>query len=336
MTKAAHADTWPNARAGSKLVLTRMRRAVALDLHLRGPAMKTADRLHAPSVQLKNILFAVDFLPGSLQAFPFAASIARHYDGRLLLEYVDPASETGKHRKSPPAARRTQSEIEAALAGVEDGLDDIPHEVLFDRGNICSKLLATARERHMDLIVVGTHGLRGMKKFVKGSTAEQIVLLASCPVLTAGPRVDRKADFRRILCAIELSPASEHAIPYALSLAEIYNASLIFLHVNDWSSNERPADAHARTYSFIHEQLQKSGRRGAMEARSRVKVDFGPRTDLILEAATDDEADLIVMGFHNGKGIRARIAAHMPGSMTYDVIAQAPCPVLTVPLPRAA
>jgi nucleotide-binding universal stress UspA family protein len=299
--------------------------------------MTAADQLRPSSIRLKKILCAVDFLPGSLQAFPFAASIARHYDGNLLLEYVEPGDESGKHHhRPPPAPHRTRSEIEAALARVEDSLDDIPHEMLFDRGDVCSKLLATAKERRMDLIVVGTHGWRGMKKLMRGSTAEQIVVLASCPVLTAGPRVDRQADFKRILCAIELSPASECAIPYALSLADMYKASLVFLHVNDWSSNERPVDARPRTYSFVHEQIQKSGHGPAMEARSHVKVDFGPRTDLILETAADSEADLIVMGLHTGKGIRARIAAHMPGSFTYDLIAQAPCPVLTVPLLRAA
>jgi nucleotide-binding universal stress UspA family protein len=299
--------------------------------------MTATDQLRPPCIPLKKILCAVDFLPGSLQAFPFAASIARHYDGTLLLEYVAPAVEAGKHhRKSPPPPGRTQSEIDAALTGMSHILDDLPHEMLFDRGDICSKLLATAKERAVDLIVVGTHGVRGMKKLLRGSTAEQIVFLASCPVLTAGPLVDRKPDFKRILCAAELSPASEQAIPYALSLAEMYNASLVFLHVNDWGSNESPVDARPRTADFIHKQLQKSSQGAAMEARSRVKVDFGSCTELILEAAIDSEADLIVMGLHSTMGIRARISAHIPGLMTYDVIAQAPCPVLTVPLPRAA
>ena len=299
--------------------------------------MIAAAQLRPSSIRLKNILCAVDFLPGSLHAFPFAASIAKHYDGQLLLEYVEPDDESGKHhRKLPTTPRRTRSEIEAALAHVEDSLGDIPHEMLFDRGDACSKLLNTAKERQMDLIVVGTHGWRGMKKLLRGSTAEQIIVLAACPVLTAGPSVDREADFKRILCATELSPASEHAIPYALSLADRYNASLIFLHVNDWSSNEPPVDAGPRTDSFVREQLQKYGYGPAMESRSRIKVDFGPRTDLILETAADSKADIIVMGLHSENRIHASISAHMPGSMTYDLISQAPCPVLTVPLPRAA
>lgn len=298
--------------------------------------MNAASQLRTPSVRLKNILFAADLSPGSLLAFPFAASIARHYDGRMLLEYVAPDEPAGKRSAKSASAGRTKSEMETALSRARESLGDIPSETLFDHGNICSRLLATAKEREMDLIVVGTHGLRGMKKMLKGSTAEEIIFHATCPVLTAGPGVDRPPNFKRILCATELSPASEYAIPYALSLAEMYNASLVFLHVNDWSSHEPPVDAQTRTLKFVQDQLRKSSQGLSMESRSQVKVDFGPRTDLILEAATDSEADLIVMGLHAGKRFRARIVAHIPGSMTYDVIAQAPCPVLTVPLPRAA
>ena len=198
--------------------------------------------------------------------------------------------------------------------------------------------MATVSERGTDLIVVGTHGTRGMKKLLRGSTAEEIVSLASCPVLTAGPGVNRPADFRRILCAIELSAASEHAIPYALSLAQKYNASLVFLHVNDSSGDERPVDTKSRTEKFVDEQLRqsKSTCGEAVIGRSEVIVDFGPRTELILEAASVHGFDLIVMGMHPHKRVSARIAAHLPGSMAYDLIAQAPCPVLTIPSPRAA
>jgi len=299
--------------------------------------MDTVDQALQSAVQLKNVLLAMDSSPGALIAFPFAASIARHYDGRLLLEHVGPAEDAAAHRgRSQSDLNEMQSAIEAALNMTGERLDDIPHEMLFDYGNICSRLVATAKERGMDLIVVGTYGLRGVKKLIKGSTAEEIVFLARCPVLTAGPKVDRLPYFRRILFATDLSPAAKNAMPYAFSLAETYDASLVFLHVNDWSSSETPVQARPRTIEFVHEQLRQFSRAAAMEARCQVVVDYGPSSDLILEAATEHEADLIVMGRPPIHGIRARIASHLPGSTAYDVIAQAPCPVLTVPSPRAA
>ncbi len=299
--------------------------------------MSTVDQPLQSAVQLKNVLLAIDSSPGALVAFPFAASIARHYAGSLLLEHVGPAEDAASHRcRSQSELDEMQSAIEAALNRTGERLDGIPHEMLFDHGDICSRLLATAKERGMNLIVVGTYGLRGMKKLLKGSTAEQIVFLATCPVLTAGPNVDRRAHFKRILCATDFSQAARNTIPYAVSLADVYNASLVFLHVNDWGSNERPVDAGPKTFKFVHDELCRTSQGAAMEARCQVIVDFGPSSSLILEAATDREADLIIMGRPAVNRLRARIASHLPGSTAYDVIAQAPCPVLSIPLPHAS
>ena len=299
--------------------------------------MSTAEQLRVPVIQLKSILFAIDFTPGSLHAFPFAISLARHYAAGLLLEHVMPNEGTLPLSETPAVIRhRMQAEIETALVRSHESLNGIAHEIHFDRGNISSRLLATARERHTDLVILGTSGLRGMKKLLKGSTAEEIVFLATCPVLTVGPNVDRRPDFRRILCATDFSPAARKAIPYAISLAEIYNASLLFLHVNDWNSKEPPIAARPRTHEFVREELHRSIHGAAVESRSQIVVDFGPSTDLIVEVAADREADLIVIGRPAVNGIKARIASRLPGSTAYDVISQAPCPVLTVPLRHAA
>jgi len=292
--------------------------------------------LEQSAIQLNSILFAIDFTPGCLHAFPFAVSIARHYAGRLLLEHVMPGAGDRGLRHQSVTLHQLQSEMEAALAHVSVSLEGIAHEIHFDHGNISSKLLETAKQRHTDLMVVGTNGRRGVSKLWKGSTAEEIVFLATCPVLTAGPNVDRRPEFRRILCATDFSAAAKNAIPYALSLAEKYDASLAFLHVNDWSSTETPVQARPKTFEFVHEQLGRSLQGTAFESRCQVFVEFGPSSELILEAATDREADLIVMGRPAVSSIKARIASHLPGSTAYDVIAQAPCPVLSVPLRHAA
>lgn len=293
--------------------------------------MSTAEQLWSPYIRLKNILFAMDFSPGSMLAFPFAASIARHYDGKIFLAHVVSADDYSAFA-SKAALSQMEAELEEALTSPLGNLHDIPHELFFDHGGIRSRLLAAARRCEVDLIVIGTHGWRGVKKLLKGSTAKEIASLSARAVLTIGPRVVRRSDFKRILYATDFSAAAAHALPYALSLAHTYNASLFFLHVNDWSSKELPVDARPRTLEFVRDQLRRSGYGKEMEERSEVMVDFGPRTDLILEVANDREADLIIMGLHASGGIRTRIAAHLPGSTAYDVTSQAPCPVLTVPL----
>jgi len=292
--------------------------------------MSTAEQLYFAPISLKRILFAMDFSPGSLLAFPYAVSIAKHYGAKIFVAHITPAED---YDVVPDAsqAESFEASMEENLSGPMGKLRDIPHELVFDHGSICSKLLATAENRGVDLIVLGTHGWQGLKKLLKGSTAEEISCLASRPVLMAGPNVSRTSEFRRILYATDFSPASQHALPVAFSLTGAYKACLFFLHVNDWDSGEPPSKASERTYNFFREQSRFYGYDDSIRNRSQVIVDFGPRSDLILAHAHHHNADLIVMGIHTNKGVKARIAAHLPGSLTYNVTSQASCPVLAVP-----
>ncbi len=293
--------------------------------------MSAAEQLWIYPIRFKNILFAMDFSPHSLLAFPFAASIATRFGGKIFLAHVVSARD---YSSIPPGSQavltKMQAEMEEALTSPFGALHDIPHELLLDQGTVSSSLLGEVEKRKIDLIVIGTHGWRGLKKFLKGSTAEEISSLSTRPVLTVGPNASRTSDFKRILYATDFSVPAAQAMPFALSIADAYHASLLFLHVNDWNSKELPVDAQPKTFAFVREQLCKFGYGKEMEKRSEVLVEFGPPTDLILEAATNREADLIVMGLHSRTGIKNRIAARLPGATSYDVISQSPCPVLTV------
>jgi nucleotide-binding universal stress UspA family protein len=295
--------------------------------------MGVAGEIRNISVPLGNILFAMDFTPCSLRAYPYAADIALHYGGKVLVVHIVPSDEVD----SMPSAEQIRLDklLEAAAeAGLEGSLERIrkvPHEVLIDHGDICAKLLGTADKCKIDLVVIGTHGWRGFKKLLKGSTAEIISCLATRPVLTAGPRVSRLVGFRRILYTTDLLHAAAHALRYALSLADEYEAELLFLHVNNDYSREPPVEASSRTFEFLRKHVSEYSAMRVPD-RSNVIVDFGPTADLILEHAAKRDVDLIVMGLHHHDGLKARIGAHLPGSMAYEVASQALCPVLTVPL----
>jgi len=274
----------------------------------------------------------MDFSPGSLLAFPFAANIADRYGGKVVVAHVVPEEdyEAAQHEA---IIRKLQASMEEGLSGSPvQSLSDIQHEILFDHGSIRSRLLAAADRCKVDLIVLGTHGWHGMKKLLKGSTAEQIACIATKPVLTVGPQVSRQFDFRVILYATDFLSAATHALPYAVSLAQAYNASLLFLHVNDWDSKETPALARPKTSEYVRQHLSRYGHNKIVED-VEIIVDFGPSVDRIVEQAGARNADLIVMGLHHRAEFQARLSAHLPGSTAYDVASQASCPVLTVSLP---
>ena len=89
------------------------------------------------------------------------------------------------------------------------------------------------QERAADLLVVGTSSRMGLGKVFLGSVAEELIRDSLCPVLTVGPHVTTLASsgVQCILCATDFSPASTHAVEFAVSLAEAYQAHLTMLHV---------------------------------------------------------------------------------------------------------
>lgn len=294
--------------------------------------MNSTSTLSISEIALRNILFATDLSPSSLLALPFAASIARHYGGKVLLAHVLPDED---YESVPLNARAVLNRLET---GAEEGivsalgtLRDVNHEILMDHGSVRSKLLAVAEKCGVDLIVLGSHGWHGIKKLLRGSTAEEIACAASRPVLIVGPHVSSRPTFSRILYETDFSPMSSRALQLAFSLTEAYDASLLCLHVNDWDSKEPPVAAAPKTLEFFHQNVRAFGG-GRLAEKCEARVEFGSRAERILHVAAVRGVNLIIMGLRNSKGIRARIAAHLPGSPTFDVVAEATCPVLTVPL----
>jgi nucleotide-binding universal stress UspA family protein len=331
--------------------------------------MSTVEQLPNPSplASLKNILFAIDFSPSSLLAFPFAVGLARHYGGQIIVAHILSAEDYD----SVPAAwqstlKAIETEMEEGLISPLGSLRDIPHEAVFDHGDICSKLSAMAAKCDSDLIVIGTHGREGVRKLLKGSTAEQIAYSATVPVLMVGPKVTRRSDFKQILYTCNLTDCAMYALPFALSLVQAYDATFI-LHVNGSGTEGPVSDVTPALVESFRKQMQlwhcEVGERLVESLREQlhryyfpqfwnsaevfaelqklpptipsdcadVIVDFGSRAACILELIASREIDLVVMSFDSKKGVKARIAAHLAESTAYAIAAQAICPVLVVP-----
>ncbi len=294
--------------------------------------MSFAAPISIPDVPFRKILFATDLSPASMLALPFVSSIARHYHSKLFLSHIVPPEE---YARIQTTSRGTLNKLEA---GAEEGfihalgnLEDVDYQVVVDHGSLPSTLLAEAKRFKVDLIVIGTHGWRGVKKLLRGSAAEEIASTASVPVLTVGPKVSGATkDFRHILYETDFSPSSDSALPVAFSLAQAYDASLLCLHVNDWDSKEPPVAARPKTFELFQEQIRRYSS-GTIAERCKFQVEFGSRSERIVAIAATRQIDLIVLGSCIRKGIRARIAAHLPGPTAYDVISEVRCPVITVP-----
>jgi nucleotide-binding universal stress UspA family protein len=140
--------------------------------------------------QIRRIVCPTDFSPTAGHALAYAAELARSFGAELLLLYVLPELNypirgLGMASAFPHLRDELHTRAKEQLAEVQKSLppgvrtsielrDGAPHDMI----------LACAKERGADMIVMGTNGHTGIKHALLGSSAERVVRLAECPVLT--------------------------------------------------------------------------------------------------------------------------------------------------------
>jgi nucleotide-binding universal stress UspA family protein len=146
----------------------------------------------------------------------------------------------------------------------------------------------------------------------------------------------RSPRFERILCPVDFSETSRHAVDHATAIARWYGASITALHVyprlvpmRDLPMREEPVP-ESEIAPLRAEAAAAFGPATAAGIAVTVIVDAGQPAPRILERAATLPADLIVMGTHGTSGFEHLLL----GSVTEKVLRKARCPVLTVP-PRA-
>ncbi len=200
---------------------------------------------------------------------------------------------------------------------------EIRPQVLIKRGELWSNLAAVIEANEIDLVVIGTSGRSGIAKLFLGSTAEEIFRKATCPVLTIGPHSPAEpcTDIRTILFATDLKSQSM-AAPYAISLAQEYQACLILLHVIE----PQEVPDHSRFAALLRNLVPTEAE---FWCSPECVVERGSAAEDILDLATHRDVDLIVMGARH-LGSLPGAATHLSITTAHKVVSQAPCPVLTV------
>lgn len=137
--------------------------------------------------RLKEILFTTDFSDGSARAFPYAALFAERFKAKLyVLHAIDEESADFYKTKGISADDADRkSKLEKLL---KDFVASLPGAAAVTSLNLAegradSAIERFAEEQGIDLICIATHGHRGMKEEVIGSTTDRVIRRSHCPVL---------------------------------------------------------------------------------------------------------------------------------------------------------
>jgi nucleotide-binding universal stress UspA family protein len=289
--------------------------------------------LQRVSVSVKNILLASDFSLVSDKAAGYAKALALNYRSCVEIAHVfDPSVVTSyleavlglpvKERQSisTEALERLRRDFNAAGIEATVSLPEghRPHAVL----------LKLAQENETDLIVAGTHSRSGLERLVVGSTAEELIRNAFCPVLTVGPHAAPAPNgplvFNKIIYATDFSAEAAKAAVFALSFAQDSGAHLYYCHVS--RSQDSPEEIKSQDVIF-KTALKKMIPESSYEwCTPEVVVEHGDAAESILELADRVHADLIVLGARNA----SFWLTHVEHGLTPDLLAEAKCPVMTV------
>src|SRR6266540_3364767 len=275
-----------------------------------------------------RILVPLDGSAQSAAALPLARMLAQACHSQLTLMRVATSPAAGEEVATYLA--RIASELQTAELTVTtevcSGIDVAP------------QILWAARDRHVDLIVMATHGRSGMQRALMGSVAESIVAESSVPVLLVRPGGHRSTSLRKLLVALDGTPGA--ALGHAIALARATGAGIVLLQVAVpiplWMYSAEFGAALAMPVDPSWDDEAARAAQGYVDALAKRLRDLGINAkgcarlgDVVptIDAAADEiEADLIVIATH----ARVGAARAVLGSTADAVVRTARRPVLLV------
>lgn len=275
---------------------------------------------------IRRILVPLDGSELAESVHPFVRALDGAFSPSvLLLRVVERGSET-RNGLGSVDWRLERAEAEAYLELQarklrEAGVEDVVWRI--ETGDGAAEIVAVAQERHVDLIVLSTHGEGGVTAFPVSGTAQKVVLSAPSSLLLARPAVEprewwgetpERGGLERIVMAMDGSSRGDWALCLAASLARTAGSELILLTV--LAPPESLPGARRRTGVF-EDAVQVLGRANRATAESHLRrmarelaaFDLEIRTRIatgesvaqtVDRACTEEAASLLVLAAHRG------------------------------------
>lgn len=287
-------------------------------------------------MQIRRILFPVDFSERAKAIAPFVLSMAqRHKAAVVLMNIIQPPPPLygGINMVYPETFDYTDSRT-AVLANLgrfaSAELPGIDISTVVEIGDPASLIIDSSHDDGIDLICLPTHGYGTFRRALLGSVAAKVLHDASIPVWTSAhaPEASHRAhpQPRHVLAAIEPDKNALETLDAAMSVAKESGATLdIVTAVPEGMFSSATSD----------EELEKLLIDGTGKVLAKLQAEAGSQAGTVIEignppavvrrAALNKRADLVVAGRGGAHGLLGRLHDE-----SYAIIREAPCPVLSV------
>ncbi|WP_255151276.1 universal stress protein [Halorarius halobius] len=282
-----------------------------------------------------SILFPTDGSEGAAAALDHALDLAADSGATLhVLNVVDTGVARGAGVNSALGERRRETGEEFVAAAAERAADrGVETVTAMEEGEPHREIVAYADD-HADLVVMPTHGRRGLERLLLGSTTERVVRRSDVPVLTLRPGEDARVryPYRDVLVPTDGSEPASAALALGVDVVTGTGAALHLLSVVDVASLGIDVRTGVQV-DFLEERAESTldeaadrAREAGVESVTETVGFAGSIHRNVLEYVDDNDVDLLVVGTHGTTGVDR----YLLGSVTEKLVRTAPVPVLTV------
>ncbi len=272
---------------------------------------------------MKKIIVPIDFSKHSEYALKAAASLARKNNAEIIvlnmLEMSDiMLTTTGGNQKAKTMFFYKLAEQELSIFLKKDYLENIKVKPIIKHFKVFSEVNDLANKENADLVVMGSHGVNGVKEFVLGSNTERVVRYSQIPVLVVKNELEN-IEFKNVVFACDFSEEIKTSFLNVMSMFNQAKINLVYVNLpNDKFKSTLEIEESAN--NFLMEADGNLDRLKDVHFMSDYTIEDG-----IINFSKKIKADIIVIPTHGRKGI----AHFLQGSVGEDVANHASLPVMT-------
>jgi nucleotide-binding universal stress UspA family protein len=281
---------------------------------------------------IKRILVPIDFSETSLKALDHAVYIAKLNSADITMLNI--VESTYSYAPSTDYTALSFTNLEnyerSVIKQSKEHLLKLSQKIkkkegvniigIVSTGWVKEEILETAESMNADIIIMGTHGVKGFREFITGSNTFRVVNEAKCPVLSVRKQVEQPG-FKNILMPFRDHPHSREKVDYAIRMAELYSAKVHVLGI-DTDDDEAQLKKIELEAIQIKRIVEKHGLTCSVKVKSSPYV-----AEKVLKYAKKKNIDLIVIMADID---RMRISELFMGPFAQQMVNHSSIPILSI------
>ncbi|QCJ45940.1 universal stress protein [Haloprofundus sp. MHR1] len=286
-----------------------------------------------------RILYPTDGSEPAESVFDYALEIASAHEATIhVLNVADTGRDSLTQRQEAVAEleREGQEIVDEAAQRATDGGVAVVSEVR--RGTPSTAIVEYAKQFNVDLVVMPTHGRRGLTQFLVGSVTERVINTAEAPVVSVNPDGDRPRTYpcENLLVPVDGSRGAQLALAEGVAVANATGAALHLLHVVDTGSLGLDArsilkedELTERANSIVADAVETA--ETASVETIETEVEYGSPARQIRSYIDENDVDLAVLGT---QGV-TEFNRYVMGGVSAKLVRTSPIPMMWVREPES-